>query len=194
MKRLFYIEEARCLNVKAEYASYVYVYVYCTSQSGRLEYNFLFLDLGGCGEEGMSTYTPHLPFTLILRWVFTTSTCNVTTVCVQSYVRDFLTSPYVTLRKLWRCGVRWHHSGLGPNLGQCNTCQRISDSVEHDISTIPQGSNNGTWLTSSIHWIIFIVALRRLRVFENRVLRIISGPRRDGVTGEWGNRGVEETT
>ena len=26
---------------------------------------------------------------------------------------------------------------------------------------------------------------RRLRVFENRVLRIIFGPRRDGVTGEW---------
>ena len=26
---------------------------------------------------------------------------------------------------------------------------------------------------------------RRLRVFENRVLRRIFGPRRDGVTGEW---------
>ena len=25
----------------------------------------------------------------------------------------------------------------------------------------------------------------RLRVFENRVLRRISGPRRDGVTGQW---------
>jgi hypothetical protein len=26
---------------------------------------------------------------------------------------------------------------------------------------------------------------RRLRVFENRVLRIIFGPKRDEVTGEW---------
>ena len=26
---------------------------------------------------------------------------------------------------------------------------------------------------------------RRLRVFENRVLRRIFGPRRDGVTAEW---------
>ena len=26
---------------------------------------------------------------------------------------------------------------------------------------------------------------RRLRVFQNRVLRRIFGPRRDGVTGEW---------
>jgi len=26
---------------------------------------------------------------------------------------------------------------------------------------------------------------RKLRVFENRVLRRIFGPRRDGVTGEW---------
>ena len=26
---------------------------------------------------------------------------------------------------------------------------------------------------------------RRLRVFENRVLRRIFGPKRDGVTGEW---------
>ena len=29
------------------------------------------------------------------------------------------------------------------------------------------------------------VKSHRLRVFENRVLRRIFGPRRDGVTGEW---------
>ena len=29
------------------------------------------------------------------------------------------------------------------------------------------------------------MAERRLRVFENRVLRGIPGPNRDGVTGEW---------
>jgi hypothetical protein len=29
--------------------------------------------------------------------------------------------------------------------------------------------------------------LHRLRVFENRVLRRISGPKRDEVTGEWRN-------
>ena len=32
----------------------------------------------------------------------------------------------------------------------------------------------------------------RLRVFENRVLRRIFGPRRDGVTGEWGKLHNEE--
>jgi hypothetical protein len=40
-------------------------------------------------------------------------------------------------------------------------------------------------MTYNVHWIIFIVALRRLRVSENRVLRRIFGPRRDEVTGEW---------
>jgi len=33
---------------------------------------------------------------------------------------------------------------------------------------------------------------RRLRVFENRVLRSIFGPKRDEVTGEW--RKLRETT
>ena len=28
---------------------------------------------------------------------------------------------------------------------------------------------------------------RRLKVFENRMLRRIIGPKRDDVTGEWGN-------
>jgi hypothetical protein len=33
---------------------------------------------------------------------------------------------------------------------------------------------------------------RRLRVFENRVLRRIFGPKRDEVTGEWGKLLIEE--
>ena len=33
--------------IKAVYASYVYVYISCTSQSGRLKYNSLFVGLGG---------------------------------------------------------------------------------------------------------------------------------------------------
>jgi hypothetical protein len=33
---------------------------------------------------------------------------------------------------------------------------------------------------------------RRLRVFENRVLRRIFGPKRDEVTGEWRKLGYEE--
>jgi hypothetical protein len=40
-------------------------------------------------------------------------------------------------------------------------------------------------MTYTVHWIIFIVALRRLRVSENRVLRRIFGTRRDEVTGKW---------
>jgi len=36
----------------AVYASYVYVYIFCTSQSGRLEYNSLFVELGGSGVMG----------------------------------------------------------------------------------------------------------------------------------------------
>jgi len=35
--------------IKAVYASYVYVYVFCTSQSGRLGYNSVFVGLGGWG-------------------------------------------------------------------------------------------------------------------------------------------------
>ena len=34
-------------------------------------------------------------------------------------------------------------------------------------------------------WSVTLREERRLRVFENRVLRRIFGPKRDGVTGEW---------
>ena len=34
-------------------------------------------------------------------------------------------------------------------------------------------------------WSLTLREERRLRVFENRVLRIIFGPKRDEVTGEW---------
>ena len=34
-------------------------------------------------------------------------------------------------------------------------------------------------------WSVILTEERRLRVFENRVLRRIFGPKRDEVTGEW---------
>ena len=34
-------------------------------------------------------------------------------------------------------------------------------------------------------WSLTLREERRLRVFENRVLRRVFGPKRDGVTGEW---------
>ena len=34
-------------------------------------------------------------------------------------------------------------------------------------------------------WSLTLKEERRLRVFENRMLRRIFGPKRDGVTGEW---------
>jgi len=34
-------------------------------------------------------------------------------------------------------------------------------------------------------WLLILKEERRLRVFENRVLRRIFGPKRDEVTGEW---------
>jgi hypothetical protein len=34
-------------------------------------------------------------------------------------------------------------------------------------------------------WSLTLREKRRLRVFENRVLRSVFGPKRDGVTGEW---------
>ena len=34
-------------------------------------------------------------------------------------------------------------------------------------------------------WSLTLMEERRLRVFENRALRRIFGPKRDGVTGEW---------
>jgi hypothetical protein len=38
--------------IKAVYVSYGYVYILCTSWSGRLEYNWLFVGLGGWGVRG----------------------------------------------------------------------------------------------------------------------------------------------
>ena len=35
-------------------------------------------------------------------------------------------------------------------------------------------------------WSLTLREERRLRVFENRVLRKIFGPKRDEITGEWG--------
>jgi len=36
-----------------------------------------------------------------------------------------------------------------------------------------------------VFWSLTLREERRLRVFENRVLRAIFGPKRDEVTGEW---------
>ena len=41
-------------------------------------------------------------------------------------------------------------------------------------------------------WSLTLREERNLRVFENRVLRRIFGPRRDEVMGEWRNGGMEE--
>jgi len=41
-------------------------------------------------------------------------------------------------------------------------------------------------------WSLTLREERRLRVFENRVLRRIFGPKRDGVTGEWRKIHIEE--
>jgi hypothetical protein len=41
-------------------------------------------------------------------------------------------------------------------------------------------------------WSLTLREERRLRVFENRVLRRISGSKRDEVTGEWGKLHSEE--
>jgi len=41
-------------------------------------------------------------------------------------------------------------------------------------------------------WSLALGEERRLRVFENRVLRIIVGPRMDEVTGDWRKRHEEE--
>ena len=41
-------------------------------------------------------------------------------------------------------------------------------------------------------WLLTLREERRLRVFENRVLRRIFGPKRDGVTGEWRKLDNEE--
>ena len=40
-------------------------------------------------------------------------------------------------------------------------------------------------LYGSETWLLTLRKERRLRVFENMVLRIIFGPKRDEVTGEW---------
>jgi hypothetical protein len=40
-------------------------------------------------------------------------------------------------------------------------------------------------LYGSVTWSLTLREVHRLRVFENRVLRRISGPKRDDVTGDW---------
>ena len=40
-------------------------------------------------------------------------------------------------------------------------------------------------LNGSETWLLMLRYEHRLRLFENRVLRRIFGPKRDGVTGEW---------
>jgi len=42
------------------------------------------------------------------------------------------------------------------------------------------------------NWLLSLREERRLRVFENRVLRRISGPKRDEATGEWRKLHIEE--
>ena len=42
-----------------------------------------------------------------------------------------------------------------------------------------------TAVTVSRYWSLTLQEKRKLRVFENMVLRRIFGPRRDEVTGEW---------
>jgi hypothetical protein len=41
-------------------------------------------------------------------------------------------------------------------------------------------------------WLLTLREEHRLRVFENRMLRRIFGPKRDEVTGEWGKMHNEE--
>jgi hypothetical protein len=41
-------------------------------------------------------------------------------------------------------------------------------------------------------WLLTLREERRLRVFENRVLRRVSGPKKDEVTGEWRKLHIEE--
>jgi hypothetical protein len=53
-----------------------------------------------------------------------------------------------------------------------------------------QRNTSGNELTVTIHygcetWLLTLREERRLRVFENRVLRRIFGPKRDEVTGKW---------
>ena len=47
-------------------------------------------------------------------------------------------------------------------------------------------------LYASENWSRALREERRLRVFENRVLRRVFGPKRDGVTGEWRSLHNEE--
>ena len=41
-------------------------------------------------------------------------------------------------------------------------------------------------------WLLTLIEEHRLRVFENRLLRRIFGPKRDETTGEWGKLHNEE--
>jgi hypothetical protein len=48
------------------------------------------------------------------------------------------------------------------------------------------------WIWNQLTWSLTLREEHRLRVFENRVLRRIFGPKRDEVTGEWRKLHTEE--
>ena len=61
---------------------------------------------------------------------------------------------------------------------KCKDKQSVFVGPCHNGMARPPVADGGTWS-------LILREEHRLRVFENRVLRRIFGPRRDGVTGEW---------
>jgi hypothetical protein len=55
--------------------------------------------------------------------------------------------------------------------------------VRTDVSEEHNAYNNRVTRTGVLGTMLAVTILHRLRVFENRVLRRIFGPKRDGVTG-----------
>ena len=58
--------------------------------------------------------------------------------------------------------------------------------------TCLQNCNFACYFNRCETWSLTLREERRLRVFENRVLREIFWPKRDGVTGEWSKLHIEE--
>ena len=67
---------------------------------------------------------------------------------------------------------------FSPGGGSVSRGSITQQSTERDIVL-------GTWKYGCETWSLKLREERRLRVFENRVLRRVFGPKRDEVTGEW---------
>ena len=98
--------------IKAVYISNVYVYIFCASYSGRLEYNSLFVELGGCGVKGNERIRQWMRTGM--GWMFRSYCAYIRFIipaCLKSILQNFSSDimGHHTIRTFRRVGHRSEH-------------------------------------------------------------------------------------